>query len=335
MRESTRLRVRYRYLNRFKLGGTLKECEDFVVREVIEPKFLRKFERKSGGVKNVEGRFLLVLVKKRGMTTPEVVNIIAKALGIDKNDIGYAGLKDKFSVSYHYMTIPAAEDEINSMAIKDIEISAVGRTTKKIFPGDLLANVFEITIHGCNAKALPKVAETLKKGVPNYFGYQRFGSRMDNHFIGRCLVKREFGNALKLINGSGFKYENIGSVPKKMLKFYVHAYQSWLFNETLFRRIGKNEKFSYITLFGCNSRLGKNDAILKEIIRKEKIDAEDFRFPELGISCPGGRRTSFIKIPDLEYKISGDCLKLKFTLPKGSYATNVLNMLGVRLKWTG
>ncbi len=323
MKKSTRLRVRYRYLNKSKLGGTLKECEDFVVREITS---VRKFERKSGGVKKAEGGFLLVLVKKRGMTTPEAIKKIARFLGISISDIGYAGLKDKFSVSYQYMTVPVTEARINSMEIKDIEISVVGRTDKKVFPGDLLANLFEITIHGCDAKALPNAMSEIKS-VPNYFGCQRFSR--SNHIIGKCLVKREFGKALELINESGLNYGDIEHVPKKLLKFYVHAYQSWIFNETLFRRIGKNGKFSKITLFGCNSRLSKNDAILKEIIRKEKIDAKDFRFPELRMSCAGGCRTAFIKIPDLEYKISGDCLKLKFTLPKGGYATNVLNALGV------
>lgn len=329
MTKSTKLPVRYRYLDRYKLGGTLKTCEDFVVREIIEPKFLRKFERKDSGVKKTEGRFLLVLMKKHGMTTAEAIKNIENALDINKNDIGYAGLKDKFSVSYQYLTISATEEKIKSVKLDNIELSVVGRTNKKIFPGNLVANEFEITLHGCNKKEISSIG---KLGVlPNYFGFQRFSKC--NHVIGKCMVKRDFEAALNLINENGCCYSDIRSVPKKMLKFFVHAYQSWLFNEALCSYVStKKLLFNDVKIFGFNTVLGNNkfDAILKKLISREGISSKDFMFPELRFSCPGGLRPAFLKISGLDYNVISDVVKLKFTLSKGSYATNVLNALGVK-----
>ncbi len=335
MKKSIKPLVRYRYLNRIRLGGTLKNCEDFIVREVIEPKFLRRFERTSGGIKPTD-KYLLILLKKRNFTTQEALEKIAKKTGISIKDIGYAGLKDKFSVSYQYITIPAEyEEDIKSAKIENMELSVAGKTNNKISVGNLIGNEFEITLHGCNLKEAPRAIGKLNI-IPNYFGPQRFGKNRNNHIIGRCIVKRDFKKALELINGNGFSYACIENAPKKTLKFLVHAYQSWLFNEMLNACIAKGDKprFANATLFGFNSRPSDNayDAILKKIINKEKVSSDDFRLSELKFSCPGGFRPDFIKIPDLNYTVIGEGVRLKFRLPKGSYATNILNALGVK-KW--
>ncbi len=335
MKKSIKPLVRYRYLNRIELGGALKSCEDFIVREVIEPKFLRRFERTSGGIKPAD-KYLLILLKKRNFTTQETLEEIAKKTGISIKDIGYAGLKDKFSVSYQYITIPAEhEEKIRTTKMDNIELYNIGKTGKKISVGDLIGNEFEITLHGCNLKEVSKAIGKLD-AVPNYFGIQRFGRNRNNHIIGRCLVKRDFKSTLKLINSNGFSYSCIEDAPKKMLKFLVHAYQSWLFNEMLNTFMATNDKpkFCNAALFGSCSKLGNNayDAILKRIIIKEKICADDFRLSELKFSCQGGLRPAFIKISDLDYAVTGETVRLKFRLPKGSYATNVLNALGVK-KW--
>lgn len=336
MKKSIKPLVRYRYLNRIKLGGTLKSCEDFIVREVIEPKFLRRFERTSGGIKPAD-KYLLILLKKRNFTTQEALEKISKKTGVSIEDIGYAGLKDKLSVSYQYITIPAEhEEKIKTAKIEGIELSINGKTNRKISIGDLIGNEFEITIHGCNLKEAPRAIGKLSI-IPNYFGSQRFGRNRNNHAIGRYIVKRDFEKALGLINSNGFSYGCIENVPKKTLKFLVHAYQSWLFNEMLNAFIAKGDKphFANAILFGFSSRPGDNayDAILKKIIIKEKISADDFRLSELKFSCQGGLRSAFIKISDLDYAATGKNVRLKFRLPKGSYATNVLNALGVK-KWT-
>src|SRR3989338_936985 len=93
-------------------GGKVEREEDFVVEEIPLKKFLAKFSRDSSGVSPIKGPYSLVLLKKKGMTTKDVIDFISRKLSIRKEDIGYAGLKDKFAVTSQYMTIKGAIDDI-------------------------------------------------------------------------------------------------------------------------------------------------------------------------------------------------------------------------------
>ena len=65
-------------------GGTLRaQPEDFEVEELpaYEP--------------SRSGDHLFLWVEKRGRTTREVAQFLARALGIGERDVGFAGLKDK------------------------------------------------------------------------------------------------------------------------------------------------------------------------------------------------------------------------------------------------
>jgi len=68
--------------------------EDFCVEEVPLYNF-------SG-----RGDHAIVKLKKRGITTMEVIRRVSAAFGISEKQIGYAGLKDKISVSIQYISIP-------------------------------------------------------------------------------------------------------------------------------------------------------------------------------------------------------------------------------------
>lgn len=308
------MKLRYRYWTKTKgIGGSLKVPEDFVVREIINPKFLRK----------QDGKYTLFLVKKRNITTRDAIKEMA-SLGL--HDIGYAGLKDKFSVSWQYMSAVA---EPKNYCSDNLMAVPVGKC-KKIFPGDLIANAFVITLHDCsNKKNLYSVIEELfRRGMPNYFGLQRFGRNKDNHIVGKHVVKKEFADALKVINKNSRKrYSSIKDVPKALLKFFINAYQSWIFNEALNKYISHNSKpyFKYAPIFGYKTHLGNTitDNIIKQICRKESIAAKDFRINELMLSCLGSRRQAFIRLAEINYTLGTD-LKIAFTLPKGSYATVLL-----------
>ncbi len=298
------------------IGGSVQKPEDFIVREIIHPKFLRKFD-------SHEKKYTLFLVRKRNMTTSQMIKKLSSA---GFADIGYAGLKDKFAVTFQYVSAVAEEKEYSA---NDVTATPVGKS-RKIFIGDLSGNEFVITLHGCkNKESLKKIfAEISKRGLPNYFGGQRFGKNKNNHIIGKCLVKKEFNAALKAINENGAKESSLKYVPKRLLKFFVNAYQSWIFNETLNRYIGKNSRpcFKEIPLVGYSTVLGNSrmETITRNICRKEGITPKDFRIDELRLSCSGDRRKAFISLTGIDFVMGSNTVKLCFTLPKGSYATEVL-----------
>ena len=76
------------------VGGRVgPEPEDFLVDEV--PAYSA-----SG-----KGEHQYVHVKKRLLTTPELVRRLAKACGVNERDIGYAGMKDKHAVTTQWLSV--------------------------------------------------------------------------------------------------------------------------------------------------------------------------------------------------------------------------------------
>ncbi|MEM7819427.1 MAG: tRNA pseudouridine(13) synthase TruD [Candidatus Aenigmatarchaeota archaeon] len=318
-----------KYLTK-RINKKILSPEDFVVKEIINKKFFKKFSRTRHGIEKIKGPYTLFLMKKRNITTIQAIKKIAKELNINEKEIGYAGLKDKFAVAYQYITIKNID--LEKLLLGNIELNKIGYTNNMISIGDLIGNEFDITLHNCNnIRNLENAIENIiKNGLPNYFGPQRFGTNKNNHIIGRYLIKRDFSNAISIINKNyRKKIDNIKNINKKMLKFFIHAYQSWIFNETIKRYIEKNKTplFRDVPIFGYDTKLKNNkiDKIIKNIIVEEKINQYDFKIPELKICCLGSKRKAFIKLSNISYKIEKNNIKLNFTLPKGSYATVLLN----------
>ncbi len=322
-------------------GGKIKSEEDFLVDEVPMKKFLVKFQRTSSGVSPVSGPYFLYLLKKKGRTTKDALVSIAKKLDINKNDIGYAGLKDKFATTSQYITL---KKKVEGFKTNDLELSLTSPCGNMMSIGELEGNKFTITLHGCkNPKNVEKTSKELqKRGMPNYFGPQRFGVNKDNHKIGRMLLKRD-DKALSRINKNyKKKYTSLKSIDKKVLKFFIHAYQSFVFNRVLDEYVKKNTKpwYESFPIAGFDTKL-KSDFAGKEtkrILEADGLTPESFRINELGLTCVGSVRSAFVDVKNIRCEISKNIrlskaqpmlvlntkpniIVLEFELPKGSYAT--------------
>lgn len=294
------------------VDGKIKSPEDFVVKEIIHKKYFAKYKT-SESVKKLEGKYNIFLLRKKNITTHKALSIIAKKFGIRK--IGFAGLKDKRAITEQYITMLNGND----FKERNIELIRVGTTDRMLSKGDLIGNEFTITIHDCKTENLPKIVEEInKRGLPNYFGHQRFGIYQNNHVIGKLIVKRDFRKALEMTNKQyGKNYKDISEVGKEKLKFFVNAYQSFLFNKMLAGYVKKQNYFrGFLPLVGYYT---KDASIIKQISMTRK----NFRINELKFSVKGGKRKAFIKT-SIAYTIIGNRAKLRFILPAGSYASVVL-----------
>ncbi len=165
------------------IGGRIKvEPEDFVVEEIplYEP---------SG-----EGQHIYVRLEKRGLTTYQVVNAIARRLGVPAKAIGYAGLKDARAVTRQTISIDGVEPErVEKLRLPGVKILWVSRHRNKLKMGHLAGNHFTIRVRGVSRESLPAVEAVLdelhRRGVPNYFGAQRFGMRGNTHLLGWALLR--------------------------------------------------------------------------------------------------------------------------------------------------
>ena len=76
-------------------GGTLRaQPEDFEVEE------LPAYEPSNSG------DHLFLWVEKRGRTTREVAQFLARTLGLSERDVGFAGLKDKRARTRQFFSVP-------------------------------------------------------------------------------------------------------------------------------------------------------------------------------------------------------------------------------------
>jgi tRNA pseudouridine13 synthase len=304
-----------------------QQPEDFIVREISNIEIKDK------------GEYLYFILKKKNYNTLTAIQHIANVLHVPINRFGFAGNKDKNAITEQLVSIMGVNKEnLEKLNLKDIEIKILGYGDKYIYLGDLKGNGFTITIRNLNIDEINNFNNKIKNKpilMPNYFGEQRFSTQ--NVDVGRSLIKREFEKAAELLKLDIIENDFIGAirkVNKKILRLYVHAYQSYIFNETVKEYIKNNIKDNEkIPIIGFGTELENyNDKIvyiIKNILMEEKLDLRDFitvKIPEL--SEEGSVRDLFVEIKDLDIlEKNKDIIKIKFFLQKGSYATEAIDYL--------
>ena len=165
------------------IGGRIKDrLEDFRVEEI-------PLYEASG-----EGTHVYFRVKKAGIPTPEATNRIARHMGVESHDIGVAGLKDARAVTTQMMSLEHADpDRLAACRDGQMAVEIVGKHTNKLRTGHLKGNRFAIRIRSVGRAQLDDAAAVLdvltRRGVPNYFGTQRFGARGDTAALGEAMIK--------------------------------------------------------------------------------------------------------------------------------------------------
>jgi tRNA pseudouridine13 synthase len=312
--------------------------EDFIVTEVSNFTF------------NDLGRYVYIKVTKKNYNTLDIVKKIAQQCHIKDKDIGFAGSKDKHAVTTQIMSLSTNhKSKLNDLNIPGVEWEVVGYGDAPITLGDLVGNKFEITVRNIEDEKIEEVSH-----VVNYFDEQRFSR--NNVEIGRSIVKKQFNKATTLIDEYKVeqhlkkkKNDHVGALrklPTRLLRLFVNAYQSYLWNETVARFLTDGKKVPYsqgmfvfsdayndikVPLIGFDEDLIGDEFkdIITTLMKEEDITFHDFiirAIPE--ISLEGELRDLFVEVQDLEIgKIVDNKVKVTFTLQKGSYATLVIKRI--------
>jgi tRNA pseudouridine13 synthase len=170
------------------VGGVIKSRpEDFFVEEVpsYEP---------SGS-----GTHVYAQIEKKGLGTREALDRIARALNIQRRDIGTAGLKDAHAVARQWISIEHVQPErLEQLSLAEVRVLKTSRHTNKLKPGHLRGNRFVVRLRQLAMPPEEALAVAEKclailtiRGVPNYFGPQRFGNHRNNHLLGRALARND------------------------------------------------------------------------------------------------------------------------------------------------
>ncbi len=176
-------------------GGIIKESpEDFLVEEI--PSY-----PPCGS-----GEHVYLTIEKRGMTTLEAIRRVARELRTPERDIGYAGMKDSVGVTRQTISMQRIRPEdVLGREFDGIRILSAIRHTNKLKLGHLKGNRFSIVVRDVSTDA-PEMAATVldilrKRGVPNWFGYQRYGAQGNSHLIGAAMLHRDWQGAVDQLIG--------------------------------------------------------------------------------------------------------------------------------------
>jgi tRNA pseudouridine13 synthase len=331
--------------------------DDFVVTEIPLYEF-------SG-----DGEHLIIKFRKKDLSTWDAVQIFSEQLGCKSRDIGYAGLKDKNAMTIQHISVPKnTKEKVEKFEHKNIKILETINHNNKIRVGHLKGNRFFIRLKRVNhldAKKIESALQTIAQiGMPNYFGYQRFGINGDNYIKGKELLEG------KIVEKN-----------RKLKQMYQNAYQSYLFNLWLSKRIELSHLINSFKPNELKDNLPLDLDELKElksqphffkilkgemmghypygkIFKIYELEEEALKFyqkdrvptgilpgkranisdssaylyeKEFDIKLPldGTRRYAWIFPDEIEsdYKEEQNWMELSFTLPKGSYATVLVEEL--------
>ncbi len=155
-----------------------------------------------------EGEHVFVQVEKTDANTEWVARQLAQAAGVTPLAVGYAGLKDRHAVTRQSFSVQLpgrADPDWFSLAIPGVTVLSARRHNRKLKRGAHRGNQFRIRlrdVRGDRAAVETRLACIRERGVPNYFGEQRFGRDGNNLalaealFAGRRMPKAQRGFAL-------------------------------------------------------------------------------------------------------------------------------------------
>jgi len=323
------------------------------------------------------GPFCVFKLTKISLDTQQAADIIGKRFRFPSSDIKYSGTKDKHAHTTQFVSIPNRHG-INQIRLDEdnLKLEHVGYSEEPLSLGTLKGNRFILTVRELEKKELHTIkSRTSKKStldIPNYFDEQRFSS--NNYNIGKSIMKREYKKAVEYMCESSNFYTDtvtiylaahpndyVGAlqhIPRKTLMMFIHAVQSFIFNEALSRillehAIKNNIKHYIVPYSAGNFVFYENQSNYEELSNSLEFTLDlvgfntsnmnhqiKYLMNELGItprdfiirampelSVDGTTRVGFISVENLDVKIMDDRAILEFELPKGAYATIVIKML--------
>lgn len=214
------------------IGGIIKERpEDFMVWEVIRNGLNAK-TCYDGGLRTtlLKDRFAMLVLHKINVPTFIAIHKISKLFKVMSKDIGICGIKDKRAMTWQFLSIPeSCMKNFNDALIKVMDrvwIKHIGYVNQKLSAQNLLRNEFKVKVSrvalskDCIESLIEKVLEEITlKGLPNFFGHQRFGVlRPITHIVGKYIIQGRLDVAVEefLFDYSQFEPKHVRMLRKEL-----------------------------------------------------------------------------------------------------------------------
>lgn len=315
-----------------------QQPEHFEVTELLDPQAEQA------------GEHQWLWVEKRGANTPYVAGQLAKFAGVSERQVSYAGLKDRHAVTRQWFSVQLPGQPLlawQDLKHDEFSVQRALLQPRKLKTGAHQGNGFTLRLESVSdLTALQQRWQLIaEKGVPNYFGAQRFGHNGQNI----AKAKLWFAGQLR---------QRLSRTQQGLL---LSAARALLFNEVVSARIAAGrlmpEPGDAMILAGSQSYFIAEADDPSLLARHAEGDVQ------LSAPLPGsGRGITSLAIAEFEAKVLADHVELvtglqkhrvdearrplllrpqqpefkaldertaelRFNLPKGSFATSILREL--------
>lgn len=287
-----------------------------------------------------------------------------KFLGYSHTPISLGILRgNRFTIKVYDVDLATVEDRVRSI-LRELEFNGgipsffghqrfgTRRPNTHIIGKYLILRLWDKAIHEIIGHPYPYEHERVKEA--------RILAEEGKYSEALKLMPRKFWYERKILKllSEGYKPLHIlKRLPHDILKFFIQAYQAYLYNlilskrleykikpneivegdivfnvktrstmyETKSRGISHNEVI-LLPIPGCNVTMPKSFSldIVNEVLNEEGVNPNMFKVKELGITLYGTLRYTPFKVYDFRYNLEYKSMMFSFRLDKGMYATVVL-----------
>jgi tRNA pseudouridine13 synthase len=311
--------------------------EDFRVEEVL------------GYDADGQGEHALLWVEKRGANTDWVARELAKFAGVSPVAVGYAGLKDRHAVTRQTFSVQLAgkpDPDWSTFPHADVKVLAATRHSRKLKRGALRGNRFVLVlreVQGDRGAAEQVLQQIAARGVPNYFGEQRFGREGGNvaqaraMFTGRRVDRDKRSFLLSAARSQIFNdvlaarvERGAWDTPLDGEIWSLAGSRSWFgpepFSDVLAERLARADIHPSGPLWGQGEPPTVADAGALE--REVAAASSDLAEGVAAARMDQERRPLRLLPRDFKWRwLDDNALELAFELPAGAYATVVVREL--------
>ena len=301
-----------------------------------------------------QGEHALLLVEKRGANTDWVARELARFAGVQPVGVGYAGMKDRHAVTRQTFSVHLAgkpDPDWSAFPHADVTVLAATRHSRKLKRGALRGNRFVLVlrqVEGDVAAAESVLRQIAARGVPNYYGEQRFGREGGNvaqarsMFAGRRVERDKRSFLLSAARSQIFNSvlaarveRNAWDTPLDGEIWALAGSRSWFgpepFTAVLAERLGRLDIHPSGPLWGQGELPSRAEA--GDLEQAVAAQYSDLATGLVAARMDQERRPLRLVPRDLTWRwldpesSDGRALELTFELPAGAYATVVVREL--------
>lgn len=329
-------------------GVIRQQASDFIVIENLD------FEAFGSGEHD------WLIIRKTNFNSQSVADYLARIANVARSAVSFAGMKDNRAVTTQAFTVwrpqgtKGASVDYAAKLPAEMEVLVQDKHNKKLKRGSHRSNTFKLRVENVPGEYESELGERLalirEKGVPNYFGAQRFGRAAQN-----------------LEQVSTMFRQGSKGISRPLKSILLSSARSYLFNELVSNRIAekrfaKVEQGEWLNLQGTASVFVSTEEDAQRMVEldvhptapmwgkgvdkwrdkaPDQIALEDqilepFELFRDGLERFGleyQRRPIRTKINELNWSfgpsetVGNQVCELEFTLQRGQFATSVLREL--------